>query len=434
MSNIYYKIQFKTEINTLNIDLKNSKCLGFFIPKRLLLKRGTKELDKNFVKILKILDKKIILYENYYTSQKKFETRPSLIDPDKIEDDNSAKSIKQQNDNFLKNCNQEDIQNFFLKEINEYNEIIKRILALTKEKPSTKIEEKLFKKPKNFEILGYTIPYFVSIPYSVTRKSYFKKYQKFIQEAQKIYEELILKNVDSYKLNEQFLTIPITLKDYLTNKKILIENVLFKNCQKYKKIILWIIDFNDVYATKNEIEAYEEIIRIFNKKCESLYIFCIGVFSNCLKLKINSNIKGIIRTNGYPGLNVNIPIFARKTKRFYFQGNGNFYNDNTIDDILSSPFIKHNCDCRICNENKIKDLNKVKNFFIEDPIKNPDYEKHKGRAKATLIKKLKGLQSSFLFEHNFYNIDKQLDMSCKELKKIFFQYTNIALVKWKEFI
>ena len=434
MSNIYYKIQFKTEVNTLNIDLKNSKCLGFLIPKRLLVKRETKELDKNFIKTLKILDKKIILYENYYTSQENFETRPSLFNPNKSKDDNIIKSIKQQNIDFLKNCNQKDIQNFFEKEINEYNEIIKGILEFTKEKPSSKIEEKLLKKPKKFEILGYTIPFFVSVPYSLKKKVYFNKYFRFIQEAQTIYEELILKNNDSYKLNEQFLTIPINLKDYLSNNKILIENVLFKNCEKFKNIILWIIDFNDLYATKDQIKAYEEIIRSFNKKSVSLYIFCMGIFSNCLKLKINSNIKSIIRTNGYPGLNVNILARVKKTKRFYFQENGNFYNDNTIDDILRSKVIKHKCDCRICKENKIKDLNKVKNYFIEDPTKNPDYKKYIGRAKLTLQKKLRGLQNSFLFEHNFLNIDKQLNMSCKELKKIIFQYPSIGLNKWKEFI
>ncbi len=64
MPNIFYKVQFKTELEGLNVELKNSMCQGLLIPKRQFFKKnkstGKDEIDTQFIKTLISFDKKSV--------------------------------------------------------------------------------------------------------------------------------------------------------------------------------------------------------------------------------------------------------------------------------------------------------------------------------------------------------------------------------------
>ena len=434
MPNIFYKIQYKTELETLNLELKNSKCNGLLIPKKLFLKtkqeNDQKEIDETFVKTIKSFNKKIILYKNYHS------LRPSLVDPNKLIDKKHKEKATKKYEKFKNKCNLKDTEKYFLKEINEYNEIIKFTEHYLKEKPKSIIESRLFKGNPNFEINKIILPYIPSIPEKFNRKSDF--HNKLIQLTNKktqILDNVINKYLNKYDLVNQLYTITLSLEDYKNNPNCI--NALLRKSEKFRNVGLWIIDFNDVNknTTKKPISHYHDIISKFNNLNISLFIYYSGAFSVRLIEKINPEINNIIRIDGYPGLNVNIPARVTRSRKFYYQNNGNFYNEINFSNTFLRKKVKekYKCNCLVCSEYNIKDFRRVLNFFIANPKDNDDYAEFIGRAKKTKEKKLRAKQKVFLMRHNFHNLDRHLNMNKQDFKDLIFK-SNYELENWKDFI
>ncbi len=431
MPNIFYKIQFKTELEGLNLELKNSKCQGLLIPKKHFFKRNKvtnlNEIDAQYVKTLNSFDKKIILYNNYY------QFRPSLMDPEDFTQEKDKKNAKEKFNTFKLKCNKEDIVSYFLEEIKEYNEIIAYVKNFLKSSPTEGIK-KLYGKKENFEILGFTIPYTPIINSSYNAK---KKYNidlfKCNRRAADIYYDTTIKFLKKHGLDNQFFTITLILEDFINNCYRIPD--LLTKCKPFKNIGLWVIDFNGLNSTVKKIENLKKLIINFQEIDSNLQIYYAGLYSSRLVEKIDSKISNFVRINGYPGLNVNIPAIAKRTKRFLFQDDGNFYNPTAFAEtfLKKSSSIKYNCTCSICSNYKIINFKKVFNFFVEDPISNRDYDEFIGRAKKSLGNKLKAKQNSFLMKHNFYNLDHQLHMKREEFKDLMFK-KNLGIKNWKKFI
>ena len=432
MSNIYYKIQFKSEIETLNLEIRKSKCKGLLVPKKHFFKRNkennSNEIDELYLKTIQSLNKNIIIYENYYS------LRASLLDPSKSKDDDSKRKIFEKKEVYEKIFSPSNIENYLLNETSDYLEIIKFVEIVDNNKKISEIEQKLFQKRENFKIESFTIPYLPKIPVKYNDKSeYYRAICEFNSNAINNIELHIKKYLEKYDLDNQIITITMIMEDYLNNKYDL--NEILKQVEKFKKIGLWIIDFNDLLATRKEIDSYMKIVSFFNEKVPSLFLYYSGIYSSKLLEKIDPDINKIVRTSGYPGLNINIPSIAPRTKRFLYQGNGNFYNPNNFAKELLKKHIKlkSQCKCEICKNHKINNLKRIYDFYIQNPKDNPDYYEYHGRADKTLEQKLKTKQNSFLIKHNFFNLDYQLHLTLKKIYE-FFYINNNGLQNWKEFL
>ena len=431
MPNIFYKIQFKTELEGLNLELKNSKCQGLLIPKKHFFKKNKvtnkNEIDVQFVKTLNSFDKKVILYENYYRF------RPSLMDP---EDFTKVKDKKKQQERYIAfklKCNKEDIETYFLEEIKEYNQIIAYVKKFLESRPTEGIK-KLFSKKENFEILGFTIPYLPVIHSSYgTKKKYNIELFKCNIKATNIFYDTTKKFLKKHGLDNQYFTTTLVLEDFIKNYKSIPD--LLNRCKPFKNIALWFIDFNDLTSTVKKIENLKKLIILFQEINSNLQIYYTGLYSSRLVEKIDSTISNFVRINGYPGLNINIPAIVQRSKRFLFQDDGKFYNPTAFSEefLKTSSSIKYNCNCSVCSDFKIADFKKVFNFFIDNPISNRDYDKFRGKAKKSLENKLKAKQNSFLMKHNFYNLDHQLHLKSEEFKDLMFK-KNMGIKNWKKFI
>ncbi len=432
MSNIYYKIQFKSEIETLNLELRKSKCKGLLIPKKHFFKRNkekdSNEIDDLYLKTIQSLNKNIILYENYYSE------RPSLLDPSKSKDDNNKRKIFEKREVYQKIFNPKNIEYYFLNKINNYLEIIKSVEILKNNKKFSEIEQKLFGKREDFKVETFTIPYLPVIPTKYRSKNeYYHKLCEFNSNTRENIKLLARKHLTKYELDNQIFTVTMTMEDYLNNKYDL--NLVLKESEDFKKIGLWIIDFNDLIATRKEINSYRKLVSLFNEKASTLFIYYSGIYSSKVLDKLDPNINKIVRISGYPGLNINIPLMAPRTKRFLYQGNGSFYNPtNFAQELLKKQLrLKTQCNCEICKNHKINNFKRIFDFYIQNPIDNPDYYKFHGRADKTLEQKLKTKQNSFLIKHNFYNLDYQLHLTLKKFYGRVF-INNNGLPNWKEFL
>ncbi|MFX0140044.1 MAG: hypothetical protein ACFFDN_40755 [Candidatus Hodarchaeota archaeon] len=431
MSNIYYIIQFKSEIETLNLEIRKSKCKGLFLPKKHFFKKNKEdqsyEINEPYFKTIQSLNKDIILYEKYYSR------RPFLIDPTKSKDDLKEK-IFEKKEEFEKLFKDSNIETYFLSEITDYLEIISFTEILKNNRKISGIEKKLFQKRENFRIENFIIPYLPEIPTSFFDKSEY--YHTICESNSKAIHNLklyIKKYLKSYDLDNQIFTITLTIEDYLNGKCNL--NAIIKDAENFKKIGLWIIDFNDIVASRKQIEIYNKIVSFFYEKTSSLFVYYSGIYSSKLLDRIDPNINKIVRISGYPGLNINIPSMAPRTKRFLYQGNGNFYNPNNFAQELlkKESRLESHCNCEICINHKINKLERIFDFYIRNPKDNPDYYEYHGRADKTLEQKLKTKQNSFLIRHNFYNLDHLLHLPLKKLYNFFF-INNKGLQNWKEFI
>jgi len=431
LPNIFYKIQFKTELEGLNLELKNSKCQGLLVRKKHFFKKnkitGKNEIDIQFVRTIISFDKNIILYENYY------QFRPSLIDPEKFTKEKEKKKFQERYDEFYSKCNNKDIETYFLQEISEYNQIIAYVKKFLKSSPTGGIK-KLYGKKENFKILGFTIPYIPIIQSSYgTKKGYNIELFKCNIKATNIFYDTTIKLLKKHELNNQYFTLTLVLEDFINNYYS-IPNLL-KRCKSFNNIALWIIDFNGLTSTVKNIESLKKLILNFQKINSNLHIYYTGLYSTRLVEEIDSTISNFVRINGYPGLNINIPAIIQRTKRFLFQDDGKFYNPTAFSEefLKTSSSINYNCNCSVCSDFKIANFEKVFNFFIDNPISNRDYDEFRGRAKKSLENKLKAKQSSFLMKHNFYNLDRQLHMKREEFKDLMFK-KNLGIKNWKKFI
>lgn len=427
MSNIFYKIQFKSEIETLNLELKRSKCSGFMIPKKLFFDKN-QEIDDSFVKTVQSLDKKIILYENYYSE------RPKLLDPSKLKKDETKNNFLKKKEKFKNTFKTEKIESYFLEEIEGYYKIINFVKKNQKDSSLSDIEQKLFGKRKNFEILFFTIPYLPILPYKYKNSGdYYKKFYRFTEDASKRLKSSAIKYFQDYDLHKHLFTIPLNLGDYLENRYN-IEKILY-NIRDFENIGLWLIDFNDLTAQKSHIKAYKKLISQFSDSITTLFIYYSGVYSSKFLEKINPKINKIIRISGYPGLDINIPALVPRTKRFFYQENGNFYNPNHFANelLIKDNKTLYQCNCKTCAIHNITTTKRAFDFYIQNPKTNPDYDDYHGRAKKTLEKKLKTKQNSFLLNHNFYNLDLHLHLPLENIYNMYY-INNRGLSNWKEFL
>lgn len=427
LSNIFYKIQFKSEIETLNLELKRSKCNGFLIPKRHFFDKN-EEIDDSFLKTVQSLNKKVILYENYYSE------RPNLLNPNKLKNDEFKKSFLEKKEEFENKFSTENLESYFSKEIDRYCKIIEFVKKTQRKSSLSEIEQKLFGKRRNFEILFFTIPYLPTLPYKYKNlESYYNKFYTFTDDVSKRLKSLVSKYSKDYDLHKQLFTITFNLDDYLNNRYN-IEKIL-NDISDFENVGLWLIDFNDLTAQKKHIKAYKNLISQFSKSITSLFIYYSGVYSCKFLEKVNVKIKKIVRISGYPGLDINIPAIAPRTKRFFYQENGKFYNPNHFSNELlvkdNTPL--YQCNCKVCSFHNINTTKRAFKFYIQNPITNPDYDDYHGRAKKTLEKKLKAKQNSFLIKHNFSNLDNHLHFPLDDIYNMYY-VKNKGLPNWKEFL
>lgn len=428
LSNIYYKLQYKTEIERLNLYLKQSLCKGFLVPKRHFFKEDKKtkqkQIDESFIKSIESLNKEVILYKNYYND------RPYLIDPQTTSlNDETKEKLQKDYSSFVSDFQGANLEKYFKKEISESIQIID-FVEKYKNRPRTLIEKKLFKSHDKFKVSCFTIPFLPAIPIKISKKgSFFKKLNSINEKAIEELYNLSLKYVKTYNLNNHIPIIVLNLEDYMKYHYDITE--IIKKYEFFNKIGLWIVDFNEISASKKEMKEFYDIIEKFNSVFAKLFVFYIGVCSSRLIDKINPNIKKIIRISGYPGLNVNIPAMVPRTRRFYFQRNGRFYNDRGFsEDLLRKPSLNYNCKCSSCYDFRIKSLQRAFDIYFQNPVDVNAYNKFRGNAIKTLKEKLKTKQNIFLMNHNFYNVDRQLHSDLEKFTKEIFS-TNLKMNNWE---
>ncbi len=430
MPNIYYKIQYKTELEALNLELRKSTCKGLFIPINLFYKKnqseGSRGVNYDFFETIKSFNKKLILYKNFQS------IRPSLVDPKNYTDEKSRQSAIKKFQQFEENNNPKSIEELFIKDISDFVEIREWVNKNSRTKEKSILENKLFRKKSNFGVLNYTIPYIPLVPSKLKRKNDFlKRLSELTQKRYDILDDITMKYFDKYDLTNQIYIISIMLEEHIENPEII--NKLIEKAKKFNNIGLWIIDFNELSdnTTLSKINKYKEIITRLNNLGKNLTIFYSGFYTTRLIQNINPNINNLVRIGGYPGLNINIPAIVQRTKRFYNNLNGLIYNSSNLaqDFIKSTCTYEYNCACPICRKNRINSFKDVLKFYIDSPTSDNRYNNYVGRAVKTKEKKLKAKQSVFLKIHNFFNVDSQLNSSYKDFLQIL-ENRDIAKSIW----
>ena len=364
MGGIYYKLQFKTELDNLIELLKNSQSEGFYVPFKFFDANKSKKALKE---IFLLLNKKLIITNDSYK-----DLRPdlrnienidnSLMDEKKAED--YAKKIEDNKKkmDFLSELanNKQKCEQLIKNEYNKYREIKEFLIKRGNGGP---LDEFLFEGKNDLNILEFEFPFIVIPQDSISeRNDYIKKIQDLCIKLNHNFNEIQLENQVYIK---SYTTFTFS-KDDLKNRQS--RNKLLSGIKKFENVILWIVDCNELKLTKEEMCALINFLDLVIKLNINIILKFDGIFLDFIvKSRKFNNIKSVIRAEGYPGLNVNIPAQVSRSKRLFDPEDGDFLN---LTSIAVKEYSNYNCDCKICKEYSIKNYKDASELYLNPSLKN----------------------------------------------------------------
>jgi len=381
-----------------------------------------------------MINKNIILYDNYSSK-----LRPSLIPDEAIKrmdmpNEQKEKMIEQKRNKLeflVKLTNINEVKKLVEEEYKNYCQIKKDFSQMLQYSPMP--FDSLFADYKPVEVFEFQFPYISFPPINNSLQELHEMYFILEKVNENFYK--IQKNKDDFK--NSFYSIPLMCYDI--NQETELFGLLKERMKVFKNIFIWIIDFNELYHTSNEIFNYCNFIDSLKSGKNKIFVQFIGIYTYQFLRNLGLAFSGIIRLSGYPGRNINIPAKTERTRRLVEPISFNFFNETGLSDALEKPAIQEqsfNCNCNVCKKFNVHTYKQALNIYLSgDPTKVPEYKKYHGRAKATLKDKIRKIQNENILKHCFFNVEQVLNLSFEDFKSMFsdtrfFEKWNEIYKKW----
>ncbi|MFX1258664.1 MAG: hypothetical protein ACFFAN_12450 [Promethearchaeota archaeon] len=419
MNTIYYWLQNKFELEFLREQFRDSKCKGLYIPFNFFDNEKTKDAIKES---LKILDKEIILYFNYNN-----DLRPKLFSDKQImgrkrlsekESEKRRKVIEKKTEQLkylYELCNIEEARKYIEQKYQKYLDI-KEFLNNPIESDCD-IDELFLEVIKHeMEIMDFEFPFITSPPTEIGSKEKGRELLYLINEVNNNFSQIQRSNK---RFKDSIFNICLSIED------LKIESENYENflnlSRQFNNISLWIINFNEIYASKEHIKLVYDFLCNINKTNKICIVKYIGIFTNQLIKTIGNNLNSVIRLNGYPGQNINLLTPITRTRRLVDPISGNYLSHVNIAERFGKDFY---CNCEICRHYNVINYETAYELYLREDAENSRfYKNYIGRARKTKHAKIRKIQNKFLLKHCFINTDTDLNLNLKDFRS---KYRNRA--------
>ncbi len=440
--NSFYRLKSPTDLADLNDSFSRSSFSGFYLFIDNIKIHGKKltldKKSKNYLKTIKSLKKNIILSFDFNTKL----NRPFYYSPNIQESNKKQLKQKLYNGDISKQEYNDDIESFELilkrnkdkikelknleKEANcisAFDEIHNAYLAIKKYLEYEGLDR--FMKSSNrkrTKIIGFEVPIIANFPIEESTDPYLKSIQESIN---KINSKLVIL---CKKKSKDFI-YPLTLMTKDLEDKNVFFNTQFEYLKEFKTIIIWIIDSNELYSSREKMQLYFNFIDVLRKKYQ-IYVKYIGIKQLQKYKKSMKNVSIIFREDAYSGYNINIRRSAKHKKTRNLLDPNDIKHKNDKDLLKMDEDSDFHCSCSFCSEKGIKTYKDVINWFYSDELINQPDLSEKLSPKRNVkdeeeykFRKLRRYQAMFRKIHNFETADSLIFL---KLDAFIRKYPDIA--------
>ena len=420
MGRIYYSLQYRSQLDLLRSKLKESRYQGFYLPLRLFTNLNTRS---KFIESLALLGRDVIITNNYWSKLRPSLLADEIICPPGSTNKHQIKDLKIKKDkmDYLKLLqDNSSLLHYVQEEYSKYAAMKEFILNKGEEKKKDPIDDLLFEESLNSsrQSIYFEFPFIPLGPFNLKPKNNKYEVDALNKLIDKINGQLFTIQTSKKEYQNCIHTIPISLN--LFEDQTAKVNDLIQKGMNFNRICLWIIDFNEHYATKKDINLLQSILVNFEEK-EEIILKYPGKFGNQFLTKLGPNYAEILRLNGFPGQNINLTFKKGSTRRFLDPQTGQFFSLNSIGEVLKSEIPKPmDCSCLICKNNNIRTYNKAKLVYLSNEPQDEDFFKYFiGKAIKTAPSKARKKQNELLLQHCFHNTDRIMNLEYNTFKSQF---------------
>jgi len=434
---IFYRLKSPTDLADLNDSFSNSMFEGFylFLDNIQFKKKKTafNKKSKNYLNTVKSLKKNIILT---YDFNKKF-NRPDYHSPslnkltirrfeEKLrknpiyekefeEEKEFFNTILKNNEEKIKELKKLENKKYcltYLKEILNYYSEVKNYLE------SEGIERFMTQSNRSkTNILGLEVPLIANYKIEELKDPYFKPIQDSIT---KINSHLV--NFCRNRRIEEFI-YPLTV---MTND-IKEKNQFFKtqltNLTNFKKILIWVIDSNELYSTRENKQLYFDIVGKLSKKHHVLIKY-VGIKQLQKYKKELNRVSIIFREDAYSGYNINIQRYAKPKRTRNILDPKDIKHKNDRDLSKGDVNAEFQCNCSICSNYRVNtykkalDLYHLKRIEEDDEFSEEISPKREVKDEEKYKRKMsRRLQAKYRKIHNFETANNLIFMDLDDFIK-----------------
>ena len=216
------------------------------------------------------------------------------------------------------------------------------------------------------------------------------------------------------------------------NKDIKEKNYFYTNQLSYLKdfenILIWVIDSNELYNTRENRQLYFEIVKKLNDD-HHIFIKYVGIKQLQKYKKELNTISIIFREDAYSGYNVNIQMQAKPKRTRDILDPKDIKHKSDINLSKVDEDAKFLCNCSVCREFKINTYKKALDLYHLKRIEEDDEFSEEISPKRAVKNKeeyrhrmTRRLQAKYRKIHNFEIADNlifiDLDKFVKRYPKI----------------
>ncbi|MHA2338686.1 MAG: hypothetical protein ACXACX_15365 [Candidatus Hodarchaeales archaeon] len=440
---IFYRLKSPTDLADLNDSFSQSPSKGFYLflddiklPDN---KSTTRSKSLTYLKTIKSLKRNVILTFDF---NKKF-SRPDYHSPninirtirrleDKIQRGTSTRrDIEDEKEffNMILKKNQEKIIELKKLENKKYcveafREILDNYKKIRKYLEQQVGLMRFIPQSKKTNVIGYEVPIIANYKIEDLNDPYFKAIQDSIYKINHQLVDLCRKsNIDDF-------IYPLTLMTGDLQNKNQFFNTQMNYLQDFKRLMIWVIDSNELYSTNRNKQLFFDFVHELSKD-HHIFIKYVGVKQLQKYKKEFSETSIIFREDAYSGYNINIQRSAKpKRTRNILDPNDLKHKDDRglLKGNINAPF---QCQCTICNKLEINTYKEASNYYHGTGIKEePKFTKEISPKRdvkdenSYKLKKIKRLQSKFRKIHNFEVADNLIFMKLEDFMRKYPKITN----------
>lgn len=407
MFNAYYRLQYKSELEYFREELQGSNCRGFYVPYHFFENNETRDALKES---LSILGKEIVLYNDFYK-----EFRPTLIaDSDlrrfvsKSDDPSSWESIIEKKKLGLEKLRflTDNPNNAMDYVNNQYSIYLDTKEFLENLQNRNELELFFFDFIQDpIEIKEFEFPYVPTFP--LNSKVKHKDLEEIYNRTQLLNELFFNIQKEERKFKDCIFNITLSLPDL--EKESSVYHDMIKRTTYFSNVSLWIIEFNEIYATRSQIMKVCDLVQQLSQSKNFFVCKFIGIFSNRMLRRYGSKLHSTIRLNGYPGQNLNLMTRIARTRKLVDPRSGSYLSIANIGEKFKEDY---HCNCNICLDNEIYDYTAASEFYLSpNPEDSPYYRHLIGRAVKTKHKKIRNIQNRNIQSHCLANLEENLNLN-----------------------
>ncbi len=434
---IFYRLNSPTDLADLNDSFSHSNCKGFylFLDNIQLNKKKTAFSKKstNYLNTVKSLKKNIILT---YDFNKRFnrpdyhspslnkltlrgleeKLRKNLISEKKFEEEKEFfNSILKNNEEKIKEIKKLENKKYcltYFREILEYYSKAKKYLEFEG------IERFMTQSNRSkTNILGLEVPLIANYKIEELKDPYFKPIQDSIT---KINNHLV--NFCRNSRREE-LIYPLTVMTKDVREMNQFYRTQLNYLTNFKKILIWVIDSNELYSTRENEQLYFNIIGELSKKYHVLIKY-VGLKQLQKYKKELSSVSIIFREDAYSGYNINIRRYAKPKRTRNILDPKDIKHKNDIDLSKGDLNAEFQCNCSICTNygihtyKKALDLYHLKRIEEDDEFSEEISPKREVKDEEKYRRKMsKRLQAKYRKIHNFETANNLIFMDLDDFIK-----------------